>query len=83
MNFKSLCELERNYINFTEDKYLSPRLRFKHRALNIYESAGQSCTSNYFYIFLSDWFICSFHIDGGVEFLNEQELKSRLTNNVN
>ena len=75
MNFKTLCEMEKTYINFTEDSYLKPRLRFKHRALTIYESAGQSCNVNYFYVFLSDWFICAFHFDGGVGFFNEAELK--------
>lgn len=76
MNFSQLCEIERNYINFTEDKYIKPRLRFRHRALTIYESVSNS---NYFYIFLSDWFICAFHVDEGVGFLDETSLKTEFS----
>ena len=73
MNFKTLYEIERKHINLLEDEYEKPQLRFKHRALSIYESINLG----YFYIFLSDWFICAFHVNGTVEFLNEECLKQK------
>ena len=80
MNFEQLCKIENNYVKI--NKYVKPILRFKHRHLCIYESSVQKLNDvNYYYIFLSDWFICAFCLNNEVEFLNETKLKERFTAN--
>lgn len=79
MNLQQLCELEKNYINFTE--YEKPRLCFKNKSLTIYESAGQKVsTLNFYYLFLLDYFVCAFQIKDGVKFYTEAELRNEFSN---
>ena len=79
MNLQQLCELEKNYINFTT--YKKPSLCFKNKSLTIYESAGQKVsTLNFYYLFLLDYFVCAFQVDGGVKFYTETELRNEFSN---
>lgn len=80
MDFQKLCELEKNYINWT-DAYEKPRLCFKQKSLAIYESAGQKVSNiNFYYLFLLNYFICAFQVNGGVKFYTEQKLKDKFLN---
>jgi len=77
MNFEQLCELERGFINFTKDVYSKPVCQKRIKSMTIYKSIGQNVsTLGFYYIFLLDYFICAFQVDGGVVFYTENELKA-------
>lgn len=74
MNFEQVAELERMYLNYTKDFYQKPLLRKKIKSLTIYQGQG-----NWYYLFLLDYFVCAFNVDGGVGFFNEQELREKFS----
>lgn len=79
MNFEQLCELERNYINFTKDVYIKPVCQKRVKSMTFYKSMEQNVgTIGFYYIFLLDYFVCAFKVDG-VEFFNEQELREKFS----
>lgn len=75
MNFEQVCELERLYINYTPDVYEKPRIQKRIKSMTIYKGY-----SNWYYIFLLDYFVCAFRVDGGVGFYTELELRNEFEN---
>lgn len=74
MNLEQVKELEKIYFN--TENYISPTPCGSNKGLRVV--IYKSNYANIYYMFLADWLALAFEVDGGVGFMDENDLKRRL-----